>query len=218
MLDRPGRVEYCDEASDISYKLVSLAGLDPKTATIAEMDSKDARFALVKACMDDTWTDTYQLCYVSDEHRSPIFWYPPKFRLATAEETETARQHTATVRETAKAWSCNHCHEFFEAWNAEAKPVIFQHLKDCHDIFDPNPLVDFVPNAQCWPTLEVPCKIPLPVSSPQCFQCALCGYSSPRRFDLDGVRNHLQNDHGMAYPTPAPYYFTVDPEMIVGLE
>ena len=67
---------------------------------------------------------------------APDHYIPdPKFSLATPEETEKAREHTHSVRESVEAWSCNHCHDFFEKDKAETLPVILGHLKEKYDIY-----------------------------------------------------------------------------------
>jgi hypothetical protein len=51
------------------------------------------------------------------------------FRLATPEEEAQAKQSEESLRALAKAWSCNHCHDFLEASEAESQTFILEHLR-----------------------------------------------------------------------------------------
>jgi hypothetical protein len=51
-------------------------------------------------------------------------------RLATDEEEKAAKEAEPALRDEARAWACNHCHNFLEASEAQTKPFIFQHLKE----------------------------------------------------------------------------------------
>ncbi|RXW23703.1 hypothetical protein EST38_g2171 [Candolleomyces aberdarensis] len=180
-VDRPSEILYDDRGSEVSSGLISLAGLDPAEATIADMDARDARYVLLSGLLHHFCIDTYPvftwraaLYFVADKYRCPEDWDPPTFRLATPEETDRARQHSAALQESAKAWSCNHCHDFFDEELAETKSTIVQHVKDMHGVSDPKVKEDYIVNPHLWPKLEAPCQLPLRVTSPVCFECRWC--------------------------------------------
>ena len=56
------------------------------------------------------------------------------FRLATPEEEAQAKHNEESLRALAKAWSCNHCHDFLEASQAESKALILEHLKSRYSL------------------------------------------------------------------------------------
>ncbi|TEB13957.1 hypothetical protein FA13DRAFT_1805643 [Coprinellus micaceus] len=129
---------------------VALAGLNPATATLSDMDTLDARFVIAEGSMPSWWTTDYMvftwrgaLHYFADEYyRHDID--PPPFRLATDEEVEGSNQHTSSLRATAKAWSCNRCQEFFAKESAETELTILNHIKERHGIENPQADDDYV--------------------------------------------------------------------------
>ncbi|KAJ2918277.1 hypothetical protein MD484_g2103, partial [Candolleomyces efflorescens] len=161
------KLELNVPASQKAAELVVLAGLDPQTATIADMDEMDPRFVLDLSSVPNEWVDGYfvfswseAVCMIlklpihlpsSSQIQFQILYsqgsldltaaglpssrYPSnlKFILASPEETKKARQHTLSVRESADAWSCNHCHDFFEEDKAGRLSVVRDHLKEKYD-------------------------------------------------------------------------------------
>lgn len=159
---RPGvRVmkPYCDvtlheKSTPLSSILITLAGLDPATATIAGMDARDARFAFTRKSIPCWWGSDYMvftwrglvschlqpnrhwiligrpqlLDFAEEYHRHGLD--PPTIRLASEEEADMSRTHSSSLLSTAKAWSCNHCQKFFAEANAETKSVILNHVQE----------------------------------------------------------------------------------------
>ncbi|KAJ3516440.1 hypothetical protein NMY22_g14210 [Coprinellus aureogranulatus] len=119
------------QASITSGRLVQLAGLCRETATVAEMDARDARFVHPKFMTAAgypvfSWRAALAVSFAVKGYRPGSKDF---FRLATPDEEAQAKESEVALRAAAKAWSCNHCAEFMDMKEAETKPFILQHLR-----------------------------------------------------------------------------------------
>ncbi|KAJ3515974.1 hypothetical protein NMY22_g14314 [Coprinellus aureogranulatus] len=209
---RPGvRVEvpeefaYNDRESRVSSKLITLAGLDPATATARDMDARDPRFVHVEVFTAIgypifTWRTALGLNVLlrEESYRST----GSKFRLATAEEEAEAKDNEDTLRATKKSWSCNHCPDFLDPESAETLDVVIEHLRGEHAIGEPQPEEDFFVNERCRHVLEEPYEILIPnvqMYKCECNECRRCGY---RRIPQDKLDEHLKKAHPSSYSRP----------------
>lgn len=176
-------------SSKLSSTLIELAGLDPATATIEQMEERDARFVLMKqysgaayrfreltarrifawrgaVCVFNLLSSSemvhvlMQVQYYVD--CGPVYGRSPQpiFRLATEEGTQAAREHTASLEQTARVWSSNHCHAFYGAADVVSKPAILDHLKNEHDIPNPTMGTDYILHPNMRMALEAHCELP----------------------------------------------------------
>lgn len=104
-------------ASNVACALITLAGLDDETATLEDMHALDLRYAVVREDLPKAWALT-EGCEVFIFQGALRFGFgtnysvtrpTTRFRLATPQETEKARQHAASLKQTAEVWRCNRC-------------------------------------------------------------------------------------------------------------
>ena len=57
------------------------------------------------------------------------------FRLANPDETATAQSHNRSIRDSAKAWACNHCDEFADWKKTKMRALVLDHLEHTYVLF-----------------------------------------------------------------------------------
>ncbi|KAF8878919.1 hypothetical protein BD779DRAFT_1789089 [Infundibulicybe gibba] len=128
-------VGFSQSGASTASSLVRLANLDPSSATIAEMDALDLRFACLQcpALAPESrlvkgypWKSAVEHG-MTTEHAN---WYR-----MSPEETQRIRQNEAPVWDSYMAWSCNHCADDFNRWRT--KISVTYHLGAMHNITSP---------------------------------------------------------------------------------
>ncbi|KAF8878931.1 hypothetical protein BD779DRAFT_1171205 [Infundibulicybe gibba] len=115
--------------------LVRAAGLDPLSATAAEMDALDLRFACLECPLlvpqfrskaGYPWKSAVEHG-MTTEHAQ---WY----KMST-EEAQRIKQNERDTSGNQSAWTCNHCADHFNNWRS--KQAVNQHLYEIHQITSP---------------------------------------------------------------------------------
>ncbi|KAF5317326.1 hypothetical protein D9611_003573 [Ephemerocybe angulata] len=175
-VDVPSKYELNSDGCRACGSIIIIAGLPQETATIPEMDAKDARF-VCKLCVSMngynvfTWRAAAQHVWLDGNPNHSM-------RLATEEEEKMSKENELALREGAKAWSCNHCRAFLEPSASQTKPVVLEHLKSEHGITADDAKLDedYFVNQRCRHAYEASYLIPEPDA--ERFKC-LC-YSCSR--------------------------------------
>ncbi|KAF6746736.1 hypothetical protein DFP72DRAFT_1076071 [Ephemerocybe angulata] len=173
-VDMPSKYEFNSDVSKACSSVITVAGLPPATATIAEMDAKDARF-VCKLCVSMngynvfTWRAAARHVWFGGNQNHSM-------RLATEEEEKMSKENELALREGAKAWSCNHCRAFLEPSASRTKPVVLEHLKSEHGITADEAKLDedYYVNQRCRHAYEAPYQIPEPNAERlkcMCYNC-----------------------------------------------
>ncbi|KAF6746731.1 hypothetical protein DFP72DRAFT_1150833 [Ephemerocybe angulata] len=141
-----------------SSELIDMAGLNPQTASVDEMDSMDPRFvcdtcSTLKGYAILSWRAA--LCHLFEKH--PNRW--PTMRLASKDEAAQAKSNEGQFREAAEAWACNHCSDFLAVSSTDTKAAVLEHLENEHKVTDPKPTEDYFINERCRYTYEIPYHI-----------------------------------------------------------
>ncbi|KAH6894997.1 hypothetical protein BKA70DRAFT_1375721 [Coprinopsis sp. MPI-PUGE-AT-0042] len=143
--------EFCSVGYAAAANIIRSVGLNPETATPAELDALDARFFClncpvtlhrkVRGRKAYTWRECVSsaCCREREDHGHAI----PSWTRLSAETTAFVREHEPPPPVFRKAnWGCNHCPEHFE------KPVMrkeaIAHVKTAHSIESPVDGVDFL--------------------------------------------------------------------------
>ncbi|RXW18805.1 hypothetical protein EST38_g7058 [Candolleomyces aberdarensis] len=189
------------------FTIITTAGLDPSTASLADMDQKDARFVC-----DNCFSARFKNIYTwrgALLHGPRHFSYTknPTFTIAPDTLAAEAKTASASIRQSARAWSCNHCHSFIDEADAQTQEFIFEHLKTQHAISDPVITQDYFINEQCQELLEAPYRPSTSVTTS--FQCLECpsGKASDHRFTESDVRRHLKNEHNITNPVAHVHFW-----------
>ncbi|KAJ2935038.1 hypothetical protein H1R20_g2021, partial [Candolleomyces eurysporus] len=204
-LDRPCKIIYNKELSGIASNVITAIGLDPSTASCADMDQKDVRFTC-DSCSSINFSNVFTWRGALF-HGHTMAHRTPNLTFSIAPDTLAAEAKAAgasSIRPSARAWSCNHCHSYISKAEAQTRYLIFEHLKTQHAISDPVNAQDYFANEQCREWLEAPYKLPVSTSQTQTFQCLEClsGKASNRRFVGLGVLSHLRDKHKITNPVP----------------
>ncbi|TEB28021.1 hypothetical protein FA13DRAFT_826041 [Coprinellus micaceus] len=180
-ISMPAGFAFNRYSSLVSGKLVKLAGMNPRKATVGEMDRRDPRFV--------------HTAFFTEKGYPVLTWRVALSLLATPEEEAQAKQSEESLRALAKAWSCNHCHDFLEASEAESQTFILEHLRSRHGIAAPKILRDYFLNERCRHTYEVPSEIAIPDRNMELFKCKCtrCHQAvvEKRRFTAEGIQEHF---------------------------
>lgn len=169
-LNMPAGFIYNELSSGHCSELIDMAGLNPQTASVNEMDSMDPRFV----CDTCSTLNGYgyailswraALCHLL---KHPNSW--PTMRLASKDEAAEAKSNEGQFREAAAAWACNHCSDFLAAASAGTKAAVLEHLENEHQIIDPKATEDYFINERCRHTYEVPYHISTS-KPPSCRSC-----------------------------------------------
>ncbi|KAJ3512541.1 hypothetical protein NMY22_g15306 [Coprinellus aureogranulatus] len=190
------------DVSAISAKLIRLAGLNRDTATVDEMDEKDPRFVHPDFLTEvgyPVFTWRASVCRLMVRLQWKVFGIGEIFRLATAEEEAQIKERERSLRESAKAWTCNHCIESLDATNTGTKPVILEHLLSAHNIEEPKMPEDYFVNERCRYKYEYPAEIALPNRTAELFKCKCwkCRFeiAEKRVFTEEGLAEHFKWIH-----------------------
>ncbi|KAH6908303.1 hypothetical protein BKA70DRAFT_1426879 [Coprinopsis sp. MPI-PUGE-AT-0042] len=142
--------EFCSVGYAAAANIIRSVGLNPETATPAELDALDARFFClncpvtlhrkVRGRKAYTWRECVQHAVEKEEDHGHAI---PSWTRLSAETTAFVREHEPPPPVFRKAnWGCNHCPEHFE------KPVMrkeaIAHVKTAHSIESPVDGVDFL--------------------------------------------------------------------------
>ncbi|KAJ3521395.1 hypothetical protein NMY22_g12338 [Coprinellus aureogranulatus] len=218
-----------EEASVTATSIIALVGLDPMTATIADMDEKGPIFACVNCSAPQrypiyNWRQAVHHAFNShlNRHSWIVGRKQPTFRVVSSEEAEKARAFILPL-EQAQVWSCNHCSSIY----GSDKATILEHLQSMHNIEQAEVSRDYFVNEKkrhgspayvydSRPQPKLTSKNPQPSKSHpkanQNYQCLQCGYDKQRRFMQDGVISHLKAKHNVASPQEGVDY-KVDPNI-----
>ncbi|KAJ2918327.1 hypothetical protein MD484_g2079, partial [Candolleomyces efflorescens] len=141
--------------SAISTQLIILAGLDPATATIDDMEDRDL-FVFCRKCKAEphrnnygvyTWRGALQHAF---ERHNPNRLGDTPFSARGADLLNNLFAHEPSG---AKLWSCNHCHEF-QRDNAETEATILEHLASVHQLVNSTAHEDYFVNELRKPFLK----------------------------------------------------------------
>ncbi|KAF6743385.1 hypothetical protein DFP72DRAFT_858918 [Ephemerocybe angulata] len=157
-LNMPTGFIYNELSSRHSSELIDMAGLNPQTASVDEMDSMDPRFvydtcSTLKGYAILSWRAA--LCHLFEKH--PNRW--PTMRLASKDEAAQAKSNEGQFREAAEAWACNHCSDFLAVSSTGTKAAVLEHLENEHKVTDPKSTEDYFINERCRHTYEIPYHI-----------------------------------------------------------
>ncbi|KAF8878925.1 hypothetical protein BD779DRAFT_1676616 [Infundibulicybe gibba] len=139
----PTNVGVSHQGGITAVALVREAGLDPASATIAQMDALDLRFACLECSPSDPWNQQ-KIGYpwksavehgIEKEHTS---WQKMSSKEAEHVKKEENRRNWGL--DYWESWSCNHCAGFFNDWDRKDK--IVRHLRDVHQIMSPTDPTD----------------------------------------------------------------------------
>ncbi|KAJ7691739.1 hypothetical protein B0H17DRAFT_1179481 [Mycena rosella] len=170
--------------------LVTLAGLDTKQATCAEMDRLDLRFVCI-ACPPRAAPGKKQAYQVftwrtAVSHFGASNHSAPQWRRLNSIEIQQIKANEAP--DPTLSWSCNHCPQFLDDYHTFAS--VADHVKTVHAIANPTAPADLfrfldlprTPATFLGPALQYHCK-----------RCPRPNKNNVRRiFQLDGVQSHLQ--------------------------
>ncbi|KAJ7574209.1 hypothetical protein C8J56DRAFT_1173094 [Mycena floridula] len=207
--------------SKVASALVVSVGLDPNTATAADMDGKDVRFR----CLDDSYNGcckkpTLQVftwrgsvTHALEQHQASdysIYTGPDivKFGIVPPELTPPAQVpfQNDWPKSDSASWVCGHCTEY--VFSPETFHVVTDHVNTVHgksqglssaDILLAPGLVSI---SRSWFTISRASifgpEPALEVFRPEMFRCIHCGNS--RQFSIDGVSSHLKAKHRVNKP------------------
>ncbi|KAF6751121.1 hypothetical protein DFP72DRAFT_908528 [Ephemerocybe angulata] len=182
------------DASVTSSEVITLAGLDPATATIQDMDERGALFVCNK-CTDSTSetviVHTWRTAvYHAEFHRHERFWHsggwvtnPTTFRVTNAMETKHAKEMSRYT----PVWSCNHCTYHLKPVEAVSKS------SNVHSIAEPKEGTDYFFNEACRFLLHTPLTYEdVPKVAVENLQCTRCTKkkSLKRRYTEKDMRDH----------------------------
>ncbi|RXW18806.1 hypothetical protein EST38_g7059 [Candolleomyces aberdarensis] len=128
-LDRPCKVIYNNKLSGIASNVITVIGLDPSTASCADMDQKDARFTC-DFCSSANFSNIFTWRGALF-HGHTMAHNTPNLTFSIAPDTlaAEAKAASASIQLSAHAWSCNHCHSYVGKADAQTQCLIFEHLK-----------------------------------------------------------------------------------------
>ncbi|KAJ2935037.1 hypothetical protein H1R20_g2020, partial [Candolleomyces eurysporus] len=162
-LDRSCKVIYNENFSTVASNIITTAGLDPSTASLADMDQKDARF-ICDNCFSARLKNIYTWRgALSHGTRHLSYTKNPTFTIAPDALAAEAKTASASIQQSACAWSCNHCHSFSREADAQTQGFIFEHLETEHAISNPVIAQDYFINEQCRELLETPYRPSTPL-------------------------------------------------------
>ncbi|KAF5313419.1 hypothetical protein D9611_008536 [Ephemerocybe angulata] len=198
------------DASVTSSEVITLAGLDPATATIQDMDERGALFVCNK-CSDSTSetviVHTWRTAvYHAEFHHNERFWHsggwvtnPTTFRVTNAMETKHAKEMSRYT----PVWSCNHCTYHLKPVDAVSKSSVGWHLKNVHSIAEPKEGTDYFFNEACRFLLHTPLTYEdVPKIAVENLQCTRCTKkkSLKRRYTEKNMRDHHRGCHSNREP------------------
>lgn len=142
--------EFCSVGYAAASSLISQLGLNPDTATLEEVDAKDARFLCMncptKSCKGVqgrkayTWRECVMHAVEKEEDHTHAI---PSCLLLSEDATSFIRAHELPHPSPRRAnWSCNHCPEHLET-QATFKDAV-KHVKESHAIENPAKGVDVI--------------------------------------------------------------------------
>ncbi|EDR04449.1 uncharacterized protein LACBIDRAFT_304516 [Laccaria bicolor S238N-H82] len=178
--------------------LVDLLGMDPKAATVNDLDARDARF-LCEAC-NVSWHPevlvrqvlTWRECIShviqlenTDSHRSGTSW-----ALLTAEATECIkRREQPFPNPEHRVWCCNHCPEHYD--DATTRTNVPCHAKDEHSIDRPRVNADVIYDRRKLISLNPRKPICVGLEPPEIYQCRSCPDTVNRLWKIDPLKRHI---------------------------
>lgn len=142
--------EFCSVGYAAASSLISQLGLDPDTATLEEVDAKDARFLCMNCPtkshkrVQGRKAYTWRECVAHAVEKQEDFTHAiPTCLLLSEDATAFIRSHELPHPTPRRVnWSCNHCPEHLET------PATFKdaekHVKEAHSIENPVKGVDVV--------------------------------------------------------------------------
>ncbi|KDR69738.1 hypothetical protein GALMADRAFT_145149 [Galerina marginata CBS 339.88] len=140
---RTGELRFSKEGSAVASTLVHLAGLDSRTASAADLDEKDLRFAcsrcLAQKGDDGTWSRCGYSWRTAISHgltnshtpSSDLSWTI----LSNQDADATREKERSDPKWDRRLWTCSHCSAYMG--NLQSRSVILQHLETEHNISTP---------------------------------------------------------------------------------
>ncbi|KAJ7576319.1 hypothetical protein C8J56DRAFT_972721 [Mycena floridula] len=200
--------ETCDPRiniglSKVASALVVSVGLDPNTATAADMDRKDVRFR----CLDDSYNGcdkkptlqvfTWRGCitHALEQHQiSHYSSYRPdivKFDIVPPELTPSGQVpfQNDSPKRNSPSWVCGYCTKYI--FSPETFQVVAGHVNTVHGKSQGLNSADIL-LAPGLISVSRSCVFG-PDTPPEVFRCIHCGDS--RQFHIRGVSDHLKAKH-----------------------
>ncbi|KAF8964009.1 hypothetical protein BDZ97DRAFT_1758129 [Flammula alnicola] len=138
------KYEINGSASAAAACLVSCVGLDPATATIADMDEHDRRFLCGNCLKTYTWVECIEHA-VEMQILGSAMHDTPAWLLLTPEATKFVKEHEYPhPRPVASVWRCNMCATHYTEHVTQDKAI--EHMKAVHLVKEPEIGVDVVPD------------------------------------------------------------------------
>ncbi|KAF8798197.1 hypothetical protein BYT27DRAFT_7124510 [Phlegmacium glaucopus] len=196
-----------ESACSAAASLVSCLGLDPKTATIKDMDERDARF-LCGNCLPETSRGitglkvyTWRECllhFVSMGVNLDVMHNTPAWLLLTPEASRFVREHEYVYpRPLHEIWRCNHCATHFSTPVTQEKGVL--HVKNVHLIPEPVIGKDVVYDKRVYARRRQPFRLGL---NPEFeFRCRRCPeLPIYKLWEMQTLTLHLRTQHDIYEP------------------
>ncbi|KAJ7185467.1 hypothetical protein C8R46DRAFT_379942 [Mycena filopes] len=188
-------VGFSERGSRAVAALVSLAGLDEKQTTTAEMDALELRF-LCLTCHPQTIdkTDNYLAMSWREavSHFTASSWLheDPVWHKLTPAETQQVINDEGPDQ--TLSWACNHCSHYLNDYDTFDSVV--DHVKASHAIADPSPPSDL------FRGVDLLKPQPITFTPPLRYHCQKCTSPASKAFDLDVLKAHMQSEHQIANP------------------
>ncbi|EDR04454.1 uncharacterized protein LACBIDRAFT_304523 [Laccaria bicolor S238N-H82] len=187
--------------------LVDLLGMDPKTATVNDLDARDARF-FCEGC-DISWDRRvlgrqalkWRECisHVIDVEKVKSHSSVTSWALLTAEATECIKRHEERWPNTEyDVWCCNHCPEHYD--KATTKEKALRHAKDVHSIHRARVDVDVIYDRRKLISILPRNPVCVGLKPPEIYQCARCPDTINRLWRIDRLKPHLLDKHQITNP------------------
>ncbi|KAF8878942.1 hypothetical protein BD779DRAFT_1474561 [Infundibulicybe gibba] len=137
----PTSVRVSHLGSITAAALVREAGLDPASATIAQMDALDLRFACIE-CSKPGWRmlGSWKVAVKHGMRREHISWRKISSEDAMIERAKEEENKYKCFSVVQESWSCNHCAIYLNNWRSKHK--VIQHLSNRHQITSPTEPTD----------------------------------------------------------------------------